>query len=111
MAVDGGVKLTPMLAQYLRLKERHRDAILMFRLGDFYEMFFEDAERAAAILDITLTARNKHDATPIPLCGRGVPNWRINSRATSTGNPATTSPRFTRTARPNSRRRATPPSG
>ncbi|HEY2386692.1 MAG TPA: DNA mismatch repair protein MutS [Candidatus Binatia bacterium] len=58
-----------MLAQYLRLKERHRDAILMFRLGDFYEMFFEDAERAAAILDITLTARNKHDATPIPLCG------------------------------------------
>ncbi len=63
------MKLTPMLAQYLRLKERHRDAILMFRLGDFYEMFFEDAERAAAILDITLTARNKHDATPIPLCG------------------------------------------
>ncbi len=63
------MKLTPMLAQYLRLKERHRDAILMFRLGDFYEMFFEDAERASAILDITLTARNKHDATPIPLCG------------------------------------------
>ena len=69
MAAEGGVKLTPMLAQYLRLKERHRDAILMFRLGDFYEMFFEDAERASAILDITLTARNKHDATPIPLCG------------------------------------------
>ena len=64
-----GVKLTPMLAQYLSLKERHRDAILMFRLGDFYEMFFEDAERAAAILDITLTARNKQDAAPIPLCG------------------------------------------
>ena len=63
------MKMTPMLAQYLRLKERHRDAILMFRLGDFYEMFFEDAERAAAILDITLTSRNKHDATPIPLCG------------------------------------------
>ncbi len=69
MTAEGGVKLTPMLAQYLRLKERHRDAILMFRLGDFYEMFFEDAERASAILDITLTARNKHDATPIPLCG------------------------------------------
>ncbi len=69
MAADAGVKVTPMLAQYLRLKERHRDAILMFRLGDFYEMFFEDAERAAAILDITLTARNKHDANPIPLCG------------------------------------------
>jgi DNA mismatch repair protein MutS len=65
----GGVKITPMLAQYLRLKERHRDAILMFRLGDFYEMLFEDAERAAAILDIALTARNKHDPNPIPLCG------------------------------------------
>jgi DNA mismatch repair protein MutS len=68
--VEGtGVKLTPMLAQYLRLKEQHRDAVLMFRLGDFYEMFFEDAERASAILDITLTARNKHDPNPIPLCG------------------------------------------
>jgi DNA mismatch repair protein MutS len=71
MAVVGetGVKLTPMLAQYLRLKEQHRDAVLMFRLGDFYEMFFEDAERASAILDITLTARNKQDPHPIPLCG------------------------------------------
>ena len=69
MAVGADVKVTPMLAQYLRLKERHRDAILMFRLGDFYEMFFEDAERAAAILDITLTSRNKHDSKPIPLCG------------------------------------------
>jgi len=68
-AVGVGVKMTPMMAQYWRLKERHADAILMFRLGDFYEMFFDDAERAAAILDITLTARNKHDPTPIPLCG------------------------------------------
>jgi len=68
--VEGtGVKLTPMLAQYLRLKEQHRDAVLMFRLGDFYEMFFEDAQRASAILDITLTARNKSDPNPIPLCG------------------------------------------
>ncbi len=69
MAGGVGMRMTPMLAQYLRLKERHRDAILMFRLGDFYEMFFEDAERAAAILDITLTARNKQDPNPIPLCG------------------------------------------
>src|SRR6187455_553608 len=58
-----------MLAQYLRLKEQHRDAVLMFRLGDFYEMFFEDAERASAILDITLTSRNKQEPNPIPLCG------------------------------------------
>ena len=69
VVVGTGVKLTPMLAQYLRLKEQHRDAVLMFRLGDFYEMFFEDAERASAILDITLTARNKQDPNPIPLCG------------------------------------------
>jgi len=62
-------KLTPMLSQYLRLKDAHRDAILMFRLGDFYEMFFEDAEQAAGILDITLTSRNKNDPQPIPLCG------------------------------------------
>ncbi len=69
MAGGAGIKMTPMMAQYWRLKERHHDAVLMFRLGDFYEMFFEDAERASAILDITLTARNKHDPTPIPLCG------------------------------------------
>jgi DNA mismatch repair protein MutS len=69
MSTSAGVKMTPMVAQYLRLKERHQDAILMFRLGDFYEMFFEDAERAAGILDIALTSRNKNDPMPIPLCG------------------------------------------
>jgi DNA mismatch repair protein MutS len=63
------VKLTPMVAQYLRVKERYPDAILLYRLGDFYEMFFEDAERASRILDLTLTSRNKSDETPIPLCG------------------------------------------
>lgn len=62
-------KPTPMMAQYWRLKERCGDAILMFRLGDFYEMFFEDAERASKILDIALTSRNKNDPNPIPLCG------------------------------------------
>ncbi len=65
----GGGKPTPMMAQYWRLKERCGDAILMFRLGDFYEMFFEDAERASKILDIALTSRNKNDPNPIPLCG------------------------------------------
>ena len=58
-----------MMQQYLQIKERYRDAILFFRLGDFYEMFFEDAEKAARILDIALTSRNKHEDFAVPLCG------------------------------------------
>ncbi len=63
------VKLTPMLAQYLDVKRQAGDAVLFFRLGDFYEMFFEDAERVAPLLDLTLTSRNKDDPNPIPMCG------------------------------------------
>ena len=63
------MKLTPMLEQYLRVKSAHPDALLFFRLGDFYEMFFEDAERAAPILDVALTTRSKKDEVPIPMCG------------------------------------------
>lgn len=58
-----------MLRQYMRIKAEHPDAILMFRLGDFYEMFFDDAKIASSILDITLTSRNKNDPSPVPLCG------------------------------------------
>lgn len=58
-----------MLRQYGRIKSEYPDAILMFRLGDFYEMFFDDAVLAADILEITLTSRNKNDKNPIPLCG------------------------------------------
>ncbi len=63
------IKVTPMMQQYLQIKERYRDAILFFRLGDFYEMFFEDAHTAAKILDIALTSRNKNDESSVPLCG------------------------------------------
>ncbi len=64
------MKPSPMLQQYRRIKADHQDAILLFRLGDFYEMFFEDAEIAARILDITLTTRNRGDgADAVPLCG------------------------------------------
>ena len=63
------VKVTPMMQQYLQIKERYRDAILFFRLGDFYEMFFEDAHTAAKILDIALTSRNKNEDSSVPLCG------------------------------------------
>lgn len=62
-------KTTPMMRQYLEVKSRYPDAILFFRLGDFYEMFMEDAVTASRILDITLTARNKGAKEEIPLCG------------------------------------------
>jgi DNA mismatch repair protein MutS len=71
------MKLTPMLEQYLRVKDQHRDALLFFRLGDFYEMFFEDAERAAPILDVVLTTRSKKDDVPIPMCG--VPHFSVQT--------------------------------
>jgi DNA mismatch repair protein MutS len=57
------------MAQYRGLKDAHPDAFLFFRLGDFYEMFFEDAIRGAALLGLTLTSRNKQDPQPIPMCG------------------------------------------
>ena len=61
--------MTPMLRQYLSIKEKLKDAILFFRLGDFYEMFFEDALKASAILDITLTSRDGGSAGKVPMCG------------------------------------------
>ncbi|MGH9894958.1 MAG: DNA mismatch repair protein MutS, partial [bacterium] len=62
-------RITPMIRQYLQIKDRYRDAILFFRLGDFYEMFFEDAERASKVLDIALTSRNRNNESSVPLCG------------------------------------------
>lgn len=63
-------KLTPMLQQYLEIKGQHEDAILFYRMGDFYEMFFEDAITASKILGITLTSRNKKsDPVQVPMCG------------------------------------------
>ena len=58
-----------MMNQYLSIKGQYPDAVLFYRMGDFYEMFFEDAEKAAGILEITLTSRNKKDESPIPMCG------------------------------------------
>ncbi len=62
-------KLTPMLEQYFEIKRQVPDAILFYRLGDFYEMFFEDAEKAAPLLDLVLTARNKGQDFEAPMCG------------------------------------------
>jgi DNA mismatch repair protein MutS len=60
---------TPMVRQYLALKAQHPDAFLFFRMGDFYELFFEDAVRAAPLLEVTLTTRDKDKPDPIPMCG------------------------------------------
>ena len=58
-----------MMKQYLEIKARYPESILFFRMGDFYEMFLDDALIAARILDITLTSRNKNSADEIPFCG------------------------------------------
>ena len=58
-----------MMAQYLVLKDRAGDCLLFYRMGDFFELFFDDAKAAAQILDIALTSRGEHDGKPIPMCG------------------------------------------
>ncbi len=60
---------TPMIQQFLRIKAEHPDGLLFYRMGDFYELFFEDAERAAKLLDITLTHRGTSNGVPIKMCG------------------------------------------
>ena len=61
--------VTPMMAQFLDIKRQHPDHLLFYRMGDFYELFFDDAVKASAALDITLTRRGKHDGADIPMCG------------------------------------------
>lgn len=60
---------TPMMAQYLAIREANPGALLFYRMGDFYEMFFDDARAASAALDIALTKRGTHEGEPIPMCG------------------------------------------
>ena len=61
--------VTPMMAQYLEIKQAHPDCLLFYRMGDFYELFFDDAVKASSALDITLTKRGAHDGKDIPMCG------------------------------------------
>ncbi|HXK45026.1 MAG TPA: DNA mismatch repair protein MutS, partial [bacterium] len=61
--------LTPMLRQYHEIKKKYKDCILFFRLGDFYEMFYDDAKKAAGILDLVLTSRDAGKSGKIPMCG------------------------------------------
>src|SRR5580700_7658339 len=60
---------TPMMAQYLEIKAAHRDYLLFYRMGDFYELFFDDAVKASEALDIALTKRGRHRGDDIPMCG------------------------------------------
>ena len=62
-------KLTPMLKQFLEIKKKHPDKLILFRMGDFYETFYDDAKKASTVLGITLTARNKKADDPVPLAG------------------------------------------
>ena len=59
----------PMMAQYLAIKAAHADYLLFYRMGDFYELFFDDAVKASEALDIALTKRGKHQGDDIPMCG------------------------------------------
>jgi len=60
---------TPMMQQYLRIKAEHPDTLLFYRMGDFYELFYDDARKASRLLDITLTSRGQSAGAPIPMCG------------------------------------------
>ncbi|HTE40884.1 MAG TPA: DNA mismatch repair protein MutS, partial [Steroidobacteraceae bacterium] len=60
---------TPVMQQYLRIKAQHPDSLLFYRMGDFYELFFDDAKRASRLVDITLTARGQSGGAPIPMAG------------------------------------------
>ncbi len=68
---------TPMISQYLRIKKNYSDVLLFYRMGDFYELFFDDAKKAASLLDISLTARGRSRGQPIPMAG--VPYHAVDS--------------------------------
>jgi DNA mismatch repair protein MutS len=65
----GALAATPLMAQYLEIKQQHPDCLLFYRMGDFYELFFDDAVKAAAALDIALTRRGRHQGKDIPMAG------------------------------------------
>ena len=76
MIVDQS-KLSPMMKRYMEIKAQYPDCLLFFRLGDFYEMFFDDAEKASAILDLVLTGRDCGLSERAPMCG--VPHHAVDN--------------------------------
>jgi len=69
VSAKSSTQVTPMMAQFLEIKDAHKDYLLFYRMGDFYELFFDDAVKAAEALDIQLTKRGNHLGEPIPMCG------------------------------------------
>ena len=69
MASTAETQHTPMMIQYMGIKKEHPNEIVFYRMGDFYEIFFDDARRASKLLDITLTSRGKSGGQPIPMAG------------------------------------------
>ena len=69
MTHSGTAGATPAMAQWFAIKASQPDALLFFRMGDFYELFFADADAASSALDIALTSRGEHDGKPIQMCG------------------------------------------
>ena len=69
-------KYTPMMMQYLKIKEKHPDTLILFRLGDFYELFFEDAKIASRVLQLTLTGKSAGVEERVPMCG--VPHHAVD---------------------------------
>ena len=91
-------EMTPMMRQYHAIKDEVPDTLLMFRLGDFYELFYEDAVTASRELEITLTARHKERGPGVPMCG--VPYHAAESTFLDSSGRATKSPCVTRPSRP-----------
>ena len=77
MSLSEDIKITPMLKQYIYWKKKYPDCLLFFRVGDFYELFFDDARTASAELDIVLTTRSKDQKNAIPMAG--VPYHAVDS--------------------------------
>ncbi len=77
VTADAAPGNTPVIAQYLRIKAEHPDTLLFYRMGDFYELFFDDARRASKLLDIALTSRGRSGGAPIPMAG--VPAHSVES--------------------------------
>ena len=65
----GKNEYTPMMQQYLKIKEKHQDTLIFYRLGDFYELFFEDAKIASKVLQLVLTGKNAGVEEKVPMCG------------------------------------------
>ena len=96
LAADSLQQHTPMMQQYLAIKAEHPDMLLFYRMGDFYELFFDDAEKAARLLDITLTRRGAQPAQPIKMAG--VPFTRSSSTWRGWSSWANRSPSASRSA-------------